>query len=118
MQAYFLLKDRIFLHTLLYDPQLLEDTGMDIEFETLWRAMKWETFDPMDEEGSRLYTIQFLCTLEENVDGISFHLFNQHYDVSWVDLSAHIGFNHHRCALNIDFALPAFDRAKFRRKFW
>ena len=52
MQAYFLPKDRIFLHTPLYDPQLLEDTGMDTEFETLWRAVGWETIDPMDEEGS------------------------------------------------------------------
>ena len=64
MQAYFLLKDRIFLHTPLYDSQLLEDTGMDTEFETLWRAVGWETIDPMDEEGSCLLTIQFLFTLE------------------------------------------------------
>jgi hypothetical protein len=86
---------------------------MDTEFETLWRAVGWETIDPMDEEGSRLLTIQFLCTLEENVDGISFHLFNQHYDVSWADLYAYIGFNPRRCAISLDFALPAFNRAKF-----
>ena len=40
-QAYNHLKDHTFLHTPLIDPDLLEKTGMDIEFATIWKAVGW-----------------------------------------------------------------------------
>ena len=64
-QSYNLIKDREFVHMLAYDPILLEKIGMDIEFATIWKAVGWEKVAPVDELGSRLLTIQFLCSLQE-----------------------------------------------------
>ena len=35
----------------------------------------WDDFAPVEENGSHLLTIQFLCTLREVDDGVSFQLF-------------------------------------------
>lgn len=112
IQAYNHVKDRIFLHTPLYNPELLQKTGMESEFEIVWKAVGWETIDPMDEEGSRLLTIQFLCSLQEDQDGIIFRLFEQQYFVTWKDLSLHLGFNR-KCATEIDHAMPHYNRNQF-----
>ena len=39
LQAYALVKDREFIHTPAYDPDLLEKIGMDVEFLTVWKAV-------------------------------------------------------------------------------
>ena len=50
---------------------------MDDEFTTIWKAIGWEEIDPVWEEGSRLLTIQFLCSLKEVNNGITFCLFER-----------------------------------------
>jgi hypothetical protein len=70
----------------------------------------------MDEMGSRHLTIQFLCTLVEDQDGISFRLFLKEYNGSWKDLSLHLGF-HRRCSIETDHALYDFNAIKFGGKF-
>ena len=57
MQAYNLIKNREFIHTPAYDPDLLQKIGMDTEFTTIWKAIGWENVAPVDEQGSRLLTI-------------------------------------------------------------
>jgi len=42
---------------------VLEKTGMDTEFASIWKAVGWSTFAEISEEGSRDLTIQFLCIL-------------------------------------------------------
>ena len=79
MQVYNLIKNREFAHKLLYDPMLLQATGMDAEFTTIWKAVGWEEIDLVCEEGSRLPTIQFLCSLKEVENGITFRLFEIEY---------------------------------------
>jgi len=79
MQAYNLIKDHEFIHTPAYDPDLLQKIGMDIEFATIWKAVGWENVAPIDEQGSRLLTIQFLYSLQEVEGGITFHLFEKEY---------------------------------------
>lgn len=64
-RAYNLIKNREFVHTPAYDPDLLEKIGMDVKFSTIWKAIGWEDVAPIWEEGSRLLTIQFLCSLQE-----------------------------------------------------
>ena len=71
-QAYAMLKHRSFGHTKAFDPDLLEKTGMDVDFTRVWHAVGWDGFVPVEENGSRLLTIQFLCTLQEVDDGVSF----------------------------------------------
>jgi hypothetical protein len=57
IQAYNLIKSHVFIHTPMYNPDLLQKIGMDTEFTTIWRAIGWENVNPMDEMGSRHLTI-------------------------------------------------------------
>ena len=47
---------------------------MDVDFAHVWHAVGWDDFVPVEENGSRLLTIQFLCTLWEVDDSVSFRL--------------------------------------------
>ena len=70
-QAYAMLKHRSFGHTKAFDLDLLEKTGMGVDFARVWHAVGWDDFVPVEENGSRLLTIQFLCTLREVDIGVS-----------------------------------------------
>ena len=71
-QAYAIIKDRSFVHTRAFDPELLIKTGMYEDFANVWHAIGWGNFVPVEEYGSRLLTIQFLCTLWEVENGVYF----------------------------------------------
>jgi hypothetical protein len=43
IQAFNLIKSRVFVHTPTYDPDLLQKIGMDTEFTTIWRAIGGKT---------------------------------------------------------------------------
>jgi hypothetical protein len=45
-------------------PELLKKIGMDVDFRAIWKAVGWQRFAVVDESGSRLLTLQFLCTLK------------------------------------------------------
>jgi hypothetical protein len=62
-QAYTILKCRDFGHTKAFDLDLHQKTGMDVDFACVWHAIGWDGFVPVAENGSRLLTIQVLCTL-------------------------------------------------------
>ena len=74
-QAYTMIKNRSFGHTRTFDPDLLKKTGMDVDFARVWHAVGWDVFVPIEENDSRLLTIQFLCTILEVDDGVSFRIF-------------------------------------------
>ena len=86
-QAYAMIKNRSFGHTKAFDPDLLEKTGMDVDFARVWHAVGWDGFVPVEENGSRLPTIQFLCTLREVDDGVSFRLFGVERYFNWRNFS-------------------------------
>ena len=111
-QAYALLKDRVFAHTRDFDPALMEKTGMNLEFVSIWNALGWEEFAPVTELGSRPLTIQFLCSLTETPDGIEFRLFGTDYRLSWKDLSRLLGFSP-RCAVSLKRACEGYVRESF-----
>ena len=71
-QAYAIIKDRSFVHTQAFDPELLIKTGMYEDFTNVWHAIGGSNFIPVEEYGSRLLTIQFLCTLREVENGVYF----------------------------------------------
>ena len=71
-QAYAIIKDRSFVHTRAFDLKLLIKTGMYEDFANVWHTIGWDNFVPVEEYGSRLLTIQFLCTLWEVENGVYF----------------------------------------------
>ena len=71
-QGYAILKNRTFVHTRAFDPELLIKTGMYEDFTNVWHAIGWGNFVPIEEYGSWLLTIQFLCTLREVENGVYF----------------------------------------------
>lgn len=82
---------------------------MDDEFTTVWHAIGWEDFACVSESGSCLLTIQFLCTLREVDDGISFRLFRIKYTPAWGELNQLLGFDS-ICKTKFRNATPGFVR--------
>ena len=71
-QAYAIIKNRSFVHTRAINPELLTKIGMYEYFANVWHAIGWSNSAPVEEYGSRLLTIQFLCTLREVENGVYF----------------------------------------------
>ena len=71
-QGYAILKNQSFAHTRAFNSELLAKTGMDEDFANVWQAIGWDNFVPIEDYGSRLLTIQFLCTLWEVENGVYF----------------------------------------------
>ena len=92
-QAYAMIKNRSFGHTRAFDLDLLEKTGMDVDFAHVWHAVGWDGFVPVEENGSCLLTIQFLCTLWEVDDGVSLQLFGVECYFNWRNFSHLLGFS-------------------------
>jgi hypothetical protein len=114
MQVYNLIKNGEFIHTPAYHPDLLTKIGMDFKLATIWKAVGWENVAPIDKLGSRLLTIQFLCSMQEVEGGITFYPFEKEYYLTWRNLSSHIGFNT-RCSIDLDHALKDINHHEFWR---
>ena len=71
------LKDRDFVLTPAFDLALLQSTGMDSEFELIFKAIGWEDAWEIDESGCKLLTIEFLCTLQTTYSEVSFWFFGK-----------------------------------------
>ena len=111
-QTYAMLKRRSFGHTKAFDPDLLEKTGMDVDFAHVWHAVGRDGFAPVEENGSRLLTIQFLCTLQEEAKGVRFRFFWNEYYYAWRDFRNLLGFSD--CLpVSIEKSWCGFDRHEF-----
>ena len=110
--TYTLLQHRLFAPTRAFDTELLHKIGMDAEFAQVFKALGWTDFASVDEPGSRLLTLQFLCTLRTVDEGISFRFFRESYRLTWKELSTLLGFNT-RCNTDLDGALPQFSKHAF-----
>ena len=53
-QAYAMIKNQSFGHTRAFDQDLLEKTGMDVDFARVWHAVGWDGFVPVEENGRLL----------------------------------------------------------------
>nr|AAX95214.1 hypothetical protein LOC_Os11g08730 [Oryza sativa Japonica Group]AAX96064.1 hypothetical protein LOC_Os11g08890 [Oryza sativa Japonica Group]ABA91861.1 hypothetical protein LOC_Os11g08729 [Oryza sativa Japonica Group]ABA91892.1 hypothetical protein LOC_Os11g08889 [Oryza sativa Japonica Group] len=85
---------------------------MDVEFRSIWKAIGWQRFAVVDEPGSRLLTLQFMCTLKEIEDGISFHFFRKEFTLTWKGLSTLLGF-HDSCKINLQKGISRFEKNRF-----
>ena len=92
-QAYAILKNRVFSNTKDFDSALLEKTGIYSEFASVWHALGWEEFVPVQELGSWPLTIQFLCSLRDEANDIKFRFFGTEYHASWKDLNRILSFS-------------------------
>jgi len=109
------LKNKTFIHTPTIDFALLQETGMAAEFDLIFQMIGWTDFWNITEHGSRLLTIEFLCTLQYCEGGISFRMFKQDIMLSWRELSNHLGFPP-RSILDLDSGLPNFEKHQFWRE--
>ena len=112
LQAFNILKDQTFGHTRVFDEDLLEKTGMHTEFASVWKAVGWSVFSEIFEKGSRDLTIQFLCTLVETKNGVSFRFFGNEFIMSWWDLSTVLGF-HHKCTTDVEQVTHDYHKESF-----
>jgi hypothetical protein len=70
------------VHTTAYDPVLLQAIGMDVEFDFVFRAIGWEGVWNVVEQGSKLLTLEFLCTLQITDNRVKFRLFGKEFSSS------------------------------------
>jgi hypothetical protein len=85
---------------------------MDVDFAQVWHAISWDSFVPIEENGSCLLTIHFLCTLREMDDGISSRLFGNEFYLTWKILSHHLGFSA-RLLISLKQACRGFNHHDF-----
>lgn len=77
------LKDHEIKLTSIYYPRLLQDTGMNTEFQLIFDAVGWGDFWQVTEAGSKFLTAQFLCTQKVTDTGVEFRLFGKEFTPSW-----------------------------------
>ena len=87
------LKTRRFILTPTYDPALLQSTGMNTEFEIIFKTVGWENVWEINEPGSKLLTTEFLCTLQIIDSEVTFRLFGKDFSVPWKNFSELVGFH-------------------------
>jgi len=106
------LKDRDFVLTPMLDGAFLEQIGIMQEFTLIFSILGWTSFYDTSEKGSRLLTLEFLCTLKTTDDGITFRLFRRPYEMTWKQLSMALGFERFS-SVDMDSALSDFNRDAF-----
>ena len=55
---------------------------MDAELDLIFQVVGWEGFWDVSEVGSRLLTMEFLCTLKITDTGVDFRFFGKEYSSS------------------------------------
>jgi hypothetical protein len=81
------LHHREYVHTRIYDVNLLERVRMDLELPTVFHAVGWEKLFEAPHSGLCLLTLKFLSTFESFARGrksfLSFHLFRREFEVDY-----------------------------------
>jgi len=72
-------EQEIHTHTLVLDEVFLCEAGMASGLDTIFQFVGWSSIATITELGSRLLTIEFLCTLKLTETGIYFRLFTQKF---------------------------------------
>jgi hypothetical protein len=52
---------------------------MNAEFELIFKAVWWEDVWEIEEQGSKLLTVEFLCTLQTTDTEVLFRLFGKEF---------------------------------------
>jgi hypothetical protein len=106
------IKDKEFTHTPAFDLALLQEAGMSSEFDTIFSLLGWASAWDVAKIGSKLLTIEFLCTLRTTESGVYFRLFKRKFYPTWRELSDLLIFPSNT-PVDIDEALGDFEKHKF-----
>jgi hypothetical protein len=93
----------------MFSEEFMQEASLDSEFSQIFALLGWTSFYNTSERGSRVLTLEFLCTLKSSNDGVTFRLFRQEHTLSWRKLSNALGFAE-GCVLDLDSSLEDFDR--------
>jgi len=75
-QVFAKLRTRTCEHTKVFDSSLLTKTGMDVEVDSVFTSIGWESFwDFTHDLGSETLTLEFFSTLQSSHDGVYFNVF-------------------------------------------
>nr|AAQ56396.1 hypothetical protein OSJNBa0003M24.20 [Oryza sativa Japonica Group] len=85
-------------------PRLLNNADLDL--------VGWQRFAVEDEPGCHLLTLQFLYTLKEMEDGISFRFFRKEHKLTRKGSSTLLGF-HDTCKINLRKGISGFEKNRF-----
>ena len=88
---------------------------MDSEFKTVFNAIGWQSFWHADDKDSKLFPIEFLCSLQVSHVDVYIHMFNQEYHLTWSELSIALGFDVN-CCLNLEHATRRFNKLEFGKQ--
>jgi len=112
-QRYLMIRGCTFEHTKIFDLNLLNSTGMNVEFNSVFSTIGWQGFwKYADELEIKLLTIEFLCSLQVFHDGVYFRMFNQDFNLPWSQLNIVIGFDE-AWLLDTHLATRRFKKAEF-----
>jgi hypothetical protein len=106
------IKDKEFTHTPSFDLALLQEADMSTKFDTIFSLLGWTFAWDVAEIGSKLLTIEFLCTLRITESGVYFRLFKREFYPTWRELSDLLNFPSN-IPIDIDEALGDFEKHKF-----
>jgi len=105
-------KTKEFTHTPIFDNTLLHETGMYSEFELIFRMIGWEDAWEINEQGSKLLTMEFISSLDFDDDNVSFRMFNKPFTLTWKTVCVALGFSD-QCVVNIANVLKDFNKDDF-----
>jgi hypothetical protein len=88
---------------------------MSSEFNAIFSLLGWTSAWDVSELGSKLLTIEFLCTLRITELGVYFRLFTHEFYPTWRELSNLLNFTNN-IPLDLDDALEDFEKHKFWTK--
>jgi hypothetical protein len=111
-EVYKKIKDKEFNHTPAFDLTLLQEAGMSSKFDAIFSLLGWTFAWDVSELGSKLLTIEFLCSLRTTESGVYFRLFKQEFYPTWRELSDLLNFPSN-IPVDIDEALEDFEKHKF-----
>ena len=74
---------------------------MDIEFDFIFRTVGWESIWNINEQGSKLLTSEFLCTLQLTDTKVKFRLFGKEFSIRWKEFSLLLGISS-QCVVDVD----------------
>jgi hypothetical protein len=103
------LKKHSFILTPMFNEEFMQEVGLESKFNQIFALLGWTSFYNTSKRGSRLLTLEFLCTLKSSNDGVTFWLFRQEHTLSWRKLSNALGLTE-GCALDLDSSLEDLDR--------
>jgi hypothetical protein len=111
-EVYKKIKDKEFTHMLAFDLALLQEASMSSEFDVIFSLIGWTSAWDVSELGSKLLSIEFLCTLRVTELGVYFRLFTSEFYPTCRELSNLLNFLNN-IMLDLDDALEDFEKHKF-----